>query len=115
MLLNSFSSLSSHISSAQFFAPIRSFPHFFQINCTRFYLHTFPHDLRLVLRRLFLTHQKVITMARPRTISDDDIRQAARAVFVEHGASAPVSLIAERLGVTHAALFGRAGTKDQLL
>lgn len=54
-------------------------------------------------------------MGRPRTISDDDIRGAARAVFVERGPAASVGLVAERLGVSHTALFGRVGTKDQLL
>jgi AcrR family transcriptional regulator len=54
-------------------------------------------------------------MGRPRSISDEDIQSVARDVFVEHGPNAPVSDIARRLGVTHAALFGRVGTKDQLL
>lgn len=54
-------------------------------------------------------------MARPRTVSDDDIHNAARAIFVEHGPGASVSLIADKLGVSHAALFGRAGTKEQLM
>jgi AcrR family transcriptional regulator len=54
-------------------------------------------------------------MARPRSISDEEIHGAAREVFVEHGPNAPVSLIAKNLGVSHAALFGRIGTKEQLL
>ena len=54
-------------------------------------------------------------MARPRSITDDEIHAVAREVFVERGPGAPVSLIAERLGVSHAALFGRVGTKEQLL
>jgi AcrR family transcriptional regulator len=54
-------------------------------------------------------------MARPQTISDEQIHRAARDVFVEHGPGAPVALIAEKLGVSHAALFGRVGTKEQLL
>lgn len=54
-------------------------------------------------------------MGRPRQMSDDDILQAARAVFLEHGARAPVSLVAERLGVSQAALFQRVGSKDRLL
>ncbi len=36
-------------------------------------------------------------------------------MFLAHGPSAPVKLVAERLGVTHAALFGRAGSKAQLM
>jgi AcrR family transcriptional regulator len=54
-------------------------------------------------------------MARPRLISDDAIREAARVVFVQDGPGAPVSRVAERLGVSHAALFARVGTKEQLL
>ena len=45
-------------------------------------------------------------MARPRSITDDEIKEAARDVFVEHGPSAPVKLVAQKLGVSHAALFG---------
>jgi AcrR family transcriptional regulator len=54
-------------------------------------------------------------MARPQTISDAQIRDAAREVFVQHGPGASVSTIASRLGVTHAALFSRAGSKSQLM
>ncbi len=54
-------------------------------------------------------------MARPQKISSEEIEAAARAVFVEHGPSAPVSMIAKRLGVTHAALFQRVGSKAALL
>lgn len=54
-------------------------------------------------------------MARPRSITDEEIKEAAREVFVVHGPGAPVSIIAKKLGVTHAALFGRAGSKEQLM
>jgi AcrR family transcriptional regulator len=54
-------------------------------------------------------------MARPRQISDAQIDAAARATFVERGPSAPVALVAERLGVSHAALLQRAGSKEKLL
>jgi len=54
-------------------------------------------------------------MARPRSITDVEIKEAARDVFVEHGPSAPVKLVAEKLGVSHAALFGRAGSKERLM
>lgn len=54
-------------------------------------------------------------MPRPRSVTDDAIKQAARDVFVEHGPGASVSLVAERLGVSHAALFNRAGSKRQLM
>jgi AcrR family transcriptional regulator len=54
-------------------------------------------------------------MARPRQISDEQIDAAARATFVEHGRTAPVSLVARRLGVTHTAVLQRAGSKEKLL
>ena len=54
-------------------------------------------------------------MARPRQISDEAIREAARAVFVEEGPSAPVSRVAQRLGVSSAALFARVGSKERLM
>lgn len=54
-------------------------------------------------------------MARPRQITDDQIDLAARATFLEHGHAAPVALIAAKLGVSHAALLQRAGSKDALL
>ncbi len=54
-------------------------------------------------------------MARPQKVSDEEILTAARACFLEHGASVSISRIAERLGVSQAALFKRFGTKQQLL
>lgn len=54
-------------------------------------------------------------MARPRQISDAQIDAAARATFVAHGPTAPVSLVADQLGVSHAALLQRAGSKEKLL
>ena len=54
-------------------------------------------------------------MARPRQISDEQIDAAARATFVKHGRAAPVSLVAQKLGVSHTALLQRAGSKDALL
>jgi AcrR family transcriptional regulator len=54
-------------------------------------------------------------MARPQTVSDEQIAAAAREVFVEHGPNAPVSLVGKRLGVSHAALLQRAGSKRQLM
>ena len=54
-------------------------------------------------------------MARPRRISDAQIDAAARATFITRGPTAPVSLVAERLGVSHAALLQRAGSKEKLL
>jgi AcrR family transcriptional regulator len=54
-------------------------------------------------------------MARPRTVSDEDMLSAARAVFLEQGAGASTAAIAERLGVSQAALFKRFGTKQELM
>jgi len=54
-------------------------------------------------------------MARPRNVSDEQILEEARACFLEHGASVPTTVIAERLGVSHGVLFQRFGTKEQLL
>lgn len=54
-------------------------------------------------------------MGRPRTVSDDVILQAARAVFVEEGPSASTKTIAERVGLSQAALFKRFKTKQELM
>lgn len=54
-------------------------------------------------------------MARPRSISDDRILDVARACFLEHGPGAATTLIAQRLGVSHALLFQRFGTKEELM
>jgi AcrR family transcriptional regulator len=54
-------------------------------------------------------------MARPRQVSDKQILAAARACFLEHGASVSTTVIADRLGISQPALFKRFGTKDRLL
>ena len=54
-------------------------------------------------------------MSRPRTISDAVILEAARAVFLEHGPAISTQVIADRVGLSQAALFKRFGTKDELL
>lgn len=54
-------------------------------------------------------------MGRPRTVSNDAILQAARDVFIEQGSSASTSTIAERVGLSQAALFKRFGTKNDLM
>jgi AcrR family transcriptional regulator len=54
-------------------------------------------------------------MARPRTTTDEQILTAARACFLEHGASVPTTVIAARLGISHAVLFQRFGTKERLM
>lgn len=53
-------------------------------------------------------------MGRPRTIDDERILEAARQVFLEHGMGASTAKIAEDLGISHALLFQRFGTKEQL-
>ena len=54
-------------------------------------------------------------MNRPRQVSDAQICEKAREVFVEQGPQAPVSAVAERLGVSSAALFKRFGSKEELM
>lgn len=54
-------------------------------------------------------------MARPRQVSDEQIIEAARECFLEHGASVSTTVIADRLGVSQPALFKRFGTKAKLL
>jgi AcrR family transcriptional regulator len=53
-------------------------------------------------------------MARPRTISDESLLDAARSVFLEKGYQAPVSEIARRAGVSSATVFLRFETKEHL-
>jgi AcrR family transcriptional regulator len=50
-------------------------------------------------------------MARPVTISDDQILDAARALFTEKGPRATTAEIAERAGVSEGILFKRYGSK----
>ncbi len=54
-------------------------------------------------------------MARPREVTDEEILEAARETFLEHGPGAPTSQIAERLGVSSATLFHRFGSKQELM
>ncbi len=53
-------------------------------------------------------------MGRPQTISNEDMLAAARAVFLKHGAAGSTREIAERAGISEAALFKRFSTKAQL-
>ncbi len=53
-------------------------------------------------------------MARPKTIDDVDILNAAREVFIEAGALGSTREIARRLGVSEATLFKRYPTKMEL-
>jgi len=52
---------------------------------------------------------------RPRLFSDEDLFRVARECFIEHGADVPTTVIAKRLGVSHAALFKRVSDKETLL
>jgi AcrR family transcriptional regulator len=54
-------------------------------------------------------------MARPRQVLDKEILVAARACFIEHGASVSTETIAARLGVSGPALLKRFGSKRELL
>jgi len=54
-------------------------------------------------------------MGRPRTVSDEVILEAARAVFLEQGPSASTQSIADRLSLSQAAIFKRFGTKKDLM
>ena len=54
-------------------------------------------------------------MGRPQQVTDDEINDAARACFLEAGPHVAVKAVADRLGISTAALFGRVATKEQLL
>ena len=54
-------------------------------------------------------------MARPRTKSDDEILQAARACFLESGPGVSTQTIADQVGLSQPALFKRFGSKQELL
>lgn len=53
-------------------------------------------------------------MARPKTIADADLLEAARAVFVQKGMGASTRAIARRAGVSEGVLFQRYATKQEL-
>ncbi len=53
-------------------------------------------------------------MARPRLITDEQIIEAAREVFLEHGFSATTAEIAQRAGVSEGTLFKRFFSKEEL-
>jgi AcrR family transcriptional regulator len=54
-------------------------------------------------------------MSRCPTINDDVILEAARRLFVEHGASLPVQVIADEVGLSEAAIYKRFATKSSLM
>jgi AcrR family transcriptional regulator len=53
-------------------------------------------------------------MARPTTISDERILEAARAVFLELGVAATTAEVAKRAGVAEGSIFKRFATKADL-
>ena len=53
-------------------------------------------------------------MARPRTISDEQIVDAAREAFLEHGFTATTAEIARRAGISEGIIFKRFGSKEEL-
>lgn len=58
--------------------------------------------------------EHALTMSRPVTIDDDDLIEAARAVFSELGMRATTAEIARRAGVSEGILFKRFRTKWEL-
>jgi AcrR family transcriptional regulator len=54
-------------------------------------------------------------MGRRRQVSDRQITEAAREVFLDRGPKAPVAMVAKKLGVSTATLFQRTGSKQQLM
>lgn len=54
-------------------------------------------------------------MGRPQQVTDAEILATARALFLEHGPGLPTQVIADKLGVSQAAVFKRFKTKRQLL
>lgn len=54
-------------------------------------------------------------MARPQQVSDDQVIEAARRCFLEHGPSVSTDVIAAELGVSSQALFKRFGSKQELM
>ena len=54
-------------------------------------------------------------MPRPRSISNPKILEAARSYFIQNGHTASVKGLAHVLGVSHAALFQRFGSKRNLM
>lgn len=53
-------------------------------------------------------------MGRKKTISDDDLLDAARQAFIEKGFAASTKHIAHRAGISEGVIFQRFATKDEL-
>jgi AcrR family transcriptional regulator len=54
-------------------------------------------------------------IGRPRAVSDEQIVEAARRVFLRDGTQASAQVIARELGVSHTTLFNRFGSKEALM
>lgn len=54
-------------------------------------------------------------MARPRSISDEQILETARDCFLEFGPQVPTDVIADKLGVSSQALYKRFHSKEELM
>src|SRR5262245_46947359 len=54
-------------------------------------------------------------MGRPREVSDEQILSAARSAFVAGGPQVSVATVAAKLGISHAAILQRFGTKERLM
>jgi AcrR family transcriptional regulator len=54
-------------------------------------------------------------MARHKLISDEDLLKIAREVFIEHGSKVSAQVIADKVGISQAALFKRFGTKEEMI
>jgi AcrR family transcriptional regulator len=53
-------------------------------------------------------------MGRTKTISDEEVLERAREVFVEQGFRASTKAIAKHVGVSEGVLFQRFSTKEEL-
>jgi AcrR family transcriptional regulator len=58
---------------------------------------------------------KRLLLSRPKEVTDDQIIEAARRVFLEQGAQTPIAVVASELGVSSTALHLRMGSKKALL
>lgn len=54
-------------------------------------------------------------MARPRSVSDQEVFRAVRDAVLEQGPQVSLDVVAERIGVTAPALFRRFGNRQELL
>lgn len=69
----------------------------------------------IVVREAQAEGPEEATLSRPKEVTDDQIIEAARRMFLEHGASAPMAMVANELGVSSTALHLRMGSKKALI